>query len=194
MLANRMLPENVFDELLGSFSHRKPSNQGAQSVFEAIPQSMATDGSAAVAEPGIRIWYRNDGKISFDRFRDRLRIELRNFGHKHAESVIGVIVALYTAHPARHRGPTAVFNAMLARIVDGDLSQFFIFPHPPYPGFRIFKIGRFYIGELDSKKLSYRSVRAGSDYFDRYKERLVGRLAIEREVSTARVINLHEFV
>jgi hypothetical protein len=194
MLATLMLPQDVFDDLLGSFSLQEPSTTAACAVFEAIPQSMATDGSTSFAEPAIRIWYRSDGKISFDRFRDRLRGELRTLGHKHADKVIGVVIALYSANPGRHRGPTAVLNAMLAGIVDGDLSQFFIFPHPPYPGFRAFKIGRFCIGELDAKKLGYRSARAGSDYFDRYKERVVRAFAIERDVTPARVINLDQLI
>jgi hypothetical protein len=189
-----MLPNNVFDELLRSFSLHEPLTETARAVFEAIPQSMATDASTTFAEPAIRIWYRNDGKISFDHFRDRLRGELRNLGHKHADETIGAVIALYSANPSRHTGPTSILNAMLARIADGDLTQFFIFPHPPYPGFRAFKIGRFDVGELDSKKLGYRSERAGSDYFDRYKERLIGGFAIEREVTPARVIDLNELI
>src|SRR5579872_6761656 len=156
MLASPMLPENVFDELLYSFSLDEPTSQRACSVFEAIPQSVATDGSVSFAEPAIRIWYRTDGKISFDHFRDRLKGELRNLGHKFANGLFGALVALYAAHPARHTGPTSVLNAVLAKVVDGDLSQFFIFPHLPYPGFRAFTIGRFGVGELDSKKLGYK--------------------------------------
>jgi hypothetical protein len=138
--------------------------------------------------------HKNDGKITFDRFRDRLRCELQNLGHKHTDGVLGALLALYSAHPARRRSPTSVLNAMLAKVVDGDLSQFFIFPYPPYPGFRTFKIGHFGIGELHSRKLRHRSERAGSDYFTLYGARLVDRFAIERDVTPARIVNLDELI
>jgi hypothetical protein len=46
MLGNLMLPEDLFDELLGSFSLHDSSDEAVGGVFEAIPQSIATDGNA----------------------------------------------------------------------------------------------------------------------------------------------------
>src|ERR1035438_1452616 len=75
-----MLPDKVFDQLLGSLSLTKPLELQNHAIYEAIPSSMATDGSMSFSEAEVRLWYRTDGNISFDRFKERLRSEERRVG------------------------------------------------------------------------------------------------------------------
>jgi hypothetical protein len=101
--AYSMLPENVFDDLLGSFSLQKPNSADHQSSFEAIPSSMATDGKADFVQPPVTVHHRTDCTISVQRLSERLKSELRDHRHKHTDELIGAVLALYAANPARSR-------------------------------------------------------------------------------------------
>ena len=52
-----MLPENVFDELLGSFSFSKPADGGPYASYEAVPQPGAMDEENTFVELAIQVDY-----------------------------------------------------------------------------------------------------------------------------------------
>lgn len=189
MLAIPMLPENVFDHLLGSLSLIEPSDSQNCISREIIPETRATDGARSVSEPVVRIWHRTDGDVTFTRFIERLKVELGHLKHKSNDAIAGSLIGLYALHPNRQSRPTSVLNEMLSKIVDGNLAQFHILSHDPYPGFQSFKVGEFAVGELKIRNLRNCSRSAGSDYFARYKESLIGRFAIERDTTPVKVLD-----
>lgn len=96
---------------------------------------------------------------------------------------------LPTPPTAQRTGPVQSLNNLLSRVVDGDLSQFFVLTLPPPSTFHDFTFSSFAFGKLDSQRLSYRSKKAGSDFFERWQSRLMGRLAIERDICPVRLFD-----
>jgi hypothetical protein len=84
-------------------------------------------------------------------------------------------------------------NEILAAVVECDVTQVFAVPVPPPQGYE-FRIGRFGVGPLNAQRLAYWCERAGSDYFERYKDRLRGGLSVERDVFQAKVVDWKRFV
>jgi len=185
-----MLPQEIFDPLLSSLTVQEPIDKQDYAWYDAIPLSFASDETTAFPEPSVRLWHRTNSNIQFERFIARLSAELNSKRHPDNQVIVGSLLTLFAIHPDRKDHPTAILNRMLSKIANGDLSQFFIFPHPPHPGFEAFRIGHFLVGALDSQKLAYRSSRAGSDYFDRYGERLRGLFTIERDIAQVRALDL----
>lgn len=185
-----MFPDEIFDPLLSSITVQEPVDKQNYACYEAIPLSFASDETKTFQEPAVRLWHRTDSTIQFERFIVKLGAELKSARHPDNQAIVGSFLTLFAIHPQRKDHPTAVLNRMLSKIADSDLSQFFIFPYPPHPGFEAFRVGHFLVGALDSQKLHYRSSRAGSDYFDRYGGQLRGRIAIERDISQVRVLDI----
>src|ERR1039458_2607750 len=188
-----MFPESVFDEFLESLTLDPPRGDHQYSEAELIPVSYVTDKLRSFSEPPVRVWYRTDCKIGFDRFVDRLREVLHQQGHQSNDGIAGAVTALYVLRPDRHSRPTATLNQMLSEMVTAQLAQFLIFSHSAPPGFQRYTLGQFTIGVLRSKNLRRLSRDAGSDYFDRYSDGLIGRYAIERDAVAATVINWNQF-
>ena len=184
-----MLPASLFDPLLRAMSLESPVHADGYESHEVIAASQAIAAGRIFQESAIHVWYPRNAPISFERFGDRLRGELRNAGHKSADAVIGAILVLYLLHPQRIARPTALLNEFLSQIAPCELAQLFILAHQPVPGFQDFRIGAFSIGELRWRSLRNLSRNAGSDYFSRYKEELIGRFAIERDLTRGVAIN-----
>jgi hypothetical protein len=64
---------------------------------------------------------------------------------------------------------------------------------PVFPDFYQFEIPPFRLGPLRSEKLRYRSNKAGSDYYERYRDAFRDAWAVEREPKTVRVLDLMSF-
>jgi hypothetical protein len=185
-----MLPEKVFDLFLKSLTLRDPGDRQYHDSREVIPSSKVTDGYQNISEPAVRIWYRTDLDITFDRVIERLKGEFSRLGHKSSDAIIGAFIVLYALHPDQQTRPTDVLNVFLSKIVDASLAQFFVLPYPPYPGFKNFRMGMFAIGELNTWSLRKRSRNAGSDFFDRYEATLAGKFALEQHAIAVKVVNL----
>ncbi len=77
---------------------------------------------------------------------------------------------------------------MFESIVSADLTQIYVCPYKPPPDYA-FCVGSFTIGPLDAQHVAYRSEKAGSDYWLRYKTQIDGCLAVERNVIRAKAVN-----
>ena len=83
----------------------------------------------------------------------------------------------------------ARLNAVLASVCDADVTLFFIVPQA-FPRYLPFEIPPFRLGRLRSDKLRHRSEKAGSDYYERYREKFHGAWAVERDPKSVRVLDL----
>jgi hypothetical protein len=187
-----MLPENVFDPFLRSLSSTPPDVADSTISAEVIPRSFAGDGTSEVAEPAVRLWFSNEHSVGYDQAVRAIRRELGNLRHKDTDIIAGDILAVLAAHPEKNSHPTAVLNSLLNSVVGGELSQFAIFKAPPAFGFQRFTLGEFLIGELKIRNLRDASRTAGSDYFGRYRDRLIGRFTIERKHFPVKVIDWNQ--
>lgn len=187
-----MLPENLFDPVLKAIALKPPGHADGYESHEVIASSQAVANGRVFDEPAISVWYPTDTPVDFERFGDRLRSELRKAGHKSSDAILGSILVLYLLHPDRAAKPTALLNKILSRVLQVELAQFFIFAHRPVPEFQDFRVGAFSIGELRWRDLRNVARNAGSDYFSRYKDELIGRFAIERDLTRGVTIDWNE--
>jgi hypothetical protein len=135
--------------------------------------------------PAIHILYRAKEGLTLDAIRDRLQKELQRHGHAESEAVAGCILAIATlAHPDE-RMP--YLNAILDSNTSASLTQIVVLPTLNEVEYRV-RFGAFTLAALDLKRLRYRTERAGSDYFDKWADRLARRLAIERDHHEVKVI------
>jgi len=184
-----MIPDNIFDPLLRSFSLTIPATAKDFASAEVIPASFAKDHAVFLQEAPVRLWYRTDCERTYEHFARRLEQELRHLRHESTSMIAGALLALYTLQQGREDSPTAAMNELLSNVVDAELSQFFVFAHDSPPAFQKFKMGEFSIGQLAVRNLRNRSRDVGSDYFELYRHRLVGKFAIERDTVQVRVVD-----
>jgi hypothetical protein len=114
---------------------------------------------------------------------------LGHSGHPKPDEFSIFVLALARMMPPHQGSAVARLNAVLASTCDADVSLYYIIP-PAFPDFYQFEIPPFRLGPLRSEKLRYRSEKAGSDYYERYRDQFRDAWAIEREPKTARVLDL----
>jgi hypothetical protein len=97
---------------------------------------------------------------------------LRQLDHPANERLVYVLIAIVACvRQFRKRSGLELLNEVLSHIVQGDLEQHFAFLIPGRLTYR-FSAGDFHVGPLDRAKLAYSCSKAGSDYAERYRERL----------------------
>lgn len=179
----------VFRSFLSSLD-LSPQNETKDYLHEiAIPESFAQDLLKEIHETECTIWFKRVGDFSLGSLIECLRRELEAAGQKTNPNVIRTLLCLYCLLPNRREAPVETLNTLLSRNVDADLTQFVVFRSPPPPNFQDFEFGSFSFGKLNSQRLSYRSKKAGSDYFERWQAHLEGRLAIERQPKRIRIFD-----
>ena len=94
--------------------------------------------------------------------------------------------------PAHQGSAVARLNTVLASVCDADATLYFIISSA-FPDVYQFGIPPFRLGRLRSDKIKYRSNKAGSDFYERYRDELRDAWAVEREPKTVRVLDLMSF-
>jgi hypothetical protein len=178
----------VFQTLLNSLELTRQEGIDYSNEI-AIPETPAEDVSSERIDAECRIWFKPVGDFTLETLIGRIQREVQSSGHKSQRNALLTLLCLFCLHPQRRSAPVQSLNDLLSRVVDGDLSQFFVLRVPPPPTFRDFAFGSFAIGKINSERISYRSKRAGSDFFERWQRALVGRMAIERDVRRVRVFD-----
>lgn len=179
----------VFRTFLDSLDLKRPDNPDGYVDEVAIPASVAQDVSSEITVNERRVWSKPVDNFTLDSLLRCLRREIETSGHPTRRDVLLCLICLFCIHPKRRLAPVECLNNLLSRIVDGDVSQFLVLPLPPPSNFEDFAFGSFAVGKLNSQRLSYRSTRAQSDFFERWQHRLDGRMAIEREVCPVKVFD-----
>jgi Apea-like HEPN len=183
------IPDKLaFHNFLSSLELTHQNGAGYMSEV-AIPESEAEDRSATIVEKECRIWFKPVEDFTLESILGRIQQELQIAGHKSQRNIALTLLCFFCLHPQRRASPVGSLNELMSHVVEGDLSQFFIAITPPPANFRDFSFGSFTLGKLNTQRLGYRSDKAGSDYFRRWEETLIGRFAIEREVCRVKVFD-----
>jgi hypothetical protein len=80
-------------------------------------------------------------------------------------------------------------NGILSSVCDTDVNLYFILM-AGVPEYHEYDMPPFRLGRLRREKLKYSCEKAGSDFYDRYREMLVEAWAVEREPMKARVFDI----
>jgi hypothetical protein len=157
-----------------------------------LPLRPASDETGKVTQDALWLHYSTDTKVSFERILEHIRKDLTNSGHPKPDEFSIFVLALARLMPPHQGTAVARLNTVLASVCEADVSLYFVIP-PVLPDFYQFEIPPFRLGRLRTDKLKYRSDRAGSDYYERYRDDLRDAWGIEREPKTVRVLDLQSF-
>lgn len=157
-----------------------------------LPLRPASDETGQVTQDALWLHYSTDTKISFRRLLEDIGKQLSQSGHPKSDEFAIFVLAFARLMPSHQGSAVARLNAVLASACNVDVTLYFIIP-PSFPDFYRFEIPPFRLGPLRSDKLKYRSDKAGSDYYERYRDQLRDAWAIEREPKSVRVLDMMSF-
>lgn len=135
--------------------------------------------------------YSPDTKLSFDRFLDRVSKELEAKGHQAAQAFSLLVVAISLLRPGDRSDRISNLNKTVDSVRNADLILYYV-SNAKLPAFYAYDIPPFRLGPLRSDKMKWNSDKAGSDFFDRYREKILGKWAIERQPMAAPVLDIPE--
>ncbi|PHJ63870.1 hypothetical protein VF14_08185 [Nostoc linckia z18] len=181
----------ALEALLGSLTISQPQNSSDYKSVVAVEQAFGSSNTKTptVVYPEYKLWYQDSPQFTFDALTRKLRSELEKTNHPHNEGIIKAILAAYCLEPKRKDRPIDYLNKILDSIVSIELSQIFILPFS-LDDFSC-SFGSFRIQNFDGERFSqleYRCKKAGCDYFDRYKDDLKGKLAIQKTSYSVKII------
>lgn len=177
-----------FEALLKSITPHQPNRPSQMESIIAIAASAGFDVNRPVKFSEHKLWYSLTENLDINVLISKIQGELRLKRHPHGREVALCVLCLYSLLPAIEGSYVQRFNALLNSMVPSDLTQVFILPVPPPPGYE-FKFGSFTAGTLNSQRIGYRCRKAGSDCFERYESRIRGMLAYERDLVQVQVID-----
>jgi hypothetical protein len=148
-----------------------PHPPRAETRGARLPLRPASDETGQVTQDALWLHYPTDTKISFQRLLEDIAKQLSDSGHPKPDEFSPFVLAFACLMPAHQGGAVARLNSVLASVCDSDVTLYFIIP-PAFPDFYQFAIPPFGLGRLRSDKLKYRSDKAGSDYYERYRNEL----------------------
>ena len=154
-----------------------------------LPLKPAADETGQVSRDALWLHYSPNTKISFARLNEDIAKQLADAGHPMSDEFSLFLLAFARLMPDHLGSAASRLNSVLASVSDADVTLYFIIL-PAFPEFYQFEIPPFRLGRLRSDKLKYRSDRAGSDYYGRYRDAFRDAWAIERDPKTVRVLDL----
>jgi hypothetical protein len=154
-----------------------------------IPFLPAVDEAGFVRERELWLHYPATTKVPFKRLRDRINQELQSVRHPKHDDFALFALALAALAPADQGNMVSRLNRVLSCTCDADVTLYHILSMDFPEKYRV-EIPPFTIGPLRVQKLKYNSDKAGSDFFERYKDELVNSWAIEREPMPTRVFDI----
>lgn len=178
-----------FESFLASLSLTEPPDSQVFESVVAVEPVVAWDRDTPTKVPGHVLWYKPVEDLTLDSVVRKVQKELAGRGHVDDRDTVMCVLCLFTLCRTQNSKAVERFNEILDLVVDGDLTQIFIFPARPPENYGSFEVGSFKIGKLDAERLAYRSRRARSNYFDRYADKIRGCLSIERDVVQTKIVD-----
>src|SRR6266481_9548487 len=147
----------VFQTFLNSLEVIKQEGVSGYLDEIAIPETVAQDISKEIVAKECRLCFKPVGDFTLETLVRSVQRELEAAGHKVQRNALLALLCFFCIHPRRRIAPVQILNDLLSRIVDGDLSQFFVLRGHPPSNFHDFHFGSFEFGKLNSQRLSYKS-------------------------------------
>lgn len=157
-----------------------------------LPLMPASDHSGRIAsESPLWLMYQQGTKLSFASLADRIGKELR--AHEHPDDENFVLFVLSFASMLRKGSASAVraINTVLSTVCVADVNLYFALM-AELPEYHQYQITPFRLGRLRTDKLKWNCEKAGSDFFDRYRNILQRSWGVEREPKTTFVLDISE--
>lgn len=139
------------------------------------------------------IWYK-PGILPIEGVIRIIQKGLAKIGHVDSEEIVLGLLSLYILYRDKSITPVKSLNNLLNRLVDTEVHLFYLFPRSVQNIALVrFKLNNFDIRELNEHHFKRWCKRAGSDYYDRYKDNLRGRICIHRLLQNVHIVNWHIF-
>lgn len=187
------LPENnQFDTFISSLTNRQEYASEEHQRHSISTMAGRDESGRYFDESQLNIWYLPVGEFTWDSFVKRLSRELNERGCATNEAICFSVIDLFCYY-ARAMGlqNTTIFNAFLNYIAPVELNQIAILSKQFTQQSWNFEIGSFVVGEIDLSKIKSYSRRAGSDYYERYRNEIKERIAVQRKAISIKALDVY---
>ena len=175
--------------LIDSFYLQKPCGPTQLECVEIAPEVTCNELGSSYKIPSRSLWLDPTIHPGIDRLREQIGLWLAEHDHPASDAIVDALLFVMGVMRQRCMESPKILECIGKSLVDSHASHFFIMPQALDDDGQI-SFGGFDLSALNEQALRSRCDRAKSDFFEKYKKQIRGKLCIQSPVYSRKVLNL----